>query len=142
MSFITDVAQWFETNDMPTAAQFVSMFNKLRWKDERIRLDEMEQSFINAFNALGQPIQKFSETGTFIYTIPAGYIVEWLLIKPSIDCTVTLNDGNGNVNDVNVIALHGEPIICMYNAGIDRLIEVSGLPPKTLVYVKRYALPL
>jgi hypothetical protein len=141
MLFIDQVKQWFRKNLKPSEGQFWSWLNWVRWKDEAIGISEVTD-LQNQLNALGQPIQKFAQTGTFIYEIPAGYIVEWLLIKPSTDCTVTLDDGNGNVNDIDVQELHGEPIICMYNAGVDRDIEITGLPPKTLVYVKRYKLPV
>ena len=141
MTFIEEVSQWFETGDFPTAAQFVSKFNKQRWKDELIQISEVEE-LQNQLNALGQPIQKFDVDGLFSYTIPANYIVEWILIKPSTDFTAILDDGNGNVVDVDVTALHGEPIVCMYNAGVNRYITIDSLPQKTIIYVKRYALPL
>jgi hypothetical protein len=141
-AFGDQIKQWLQVNDMPTEEQFASWVDKTRLKDEPILFTDMGQSFIELINNLGQPIQKIEATGLFSYPIPAGFIVEWILVKPTQDCTVTIDDGNGNASDVDVIAIHGEPITCMYNAGIDRDISIDGLPPKTLVYVKRYKLPV
>jgi hypothetical protein len=140
MAFKDTVKTWFQTGLKPTQGQFWSWMDKLRWKDEPIAITEVTglQDFLNA---LGPKIQRFEATGTFRYTIPVGFIVEWLLVKPTLDCTVTIDDGNGNASNVDVIALHGEPITCMYNAGEERVIEITNLPLKTLVFVKRYQLP-
>ena len=141
MAFIDNVKQWFKTNDKPTQGQFYSWMNWLRWKDEVLAITEIT-GLQAALNALGTPIQKFEATGLFTYVIPQGYLVEWVHIKPTTDCTVQLDNGNGFVTDVDVVASHGEPIVCMYAAGIDRTITIIGLPLKTLIYIKRYLLPI
>jgi hypothetical protein len=140
-AFANAVKQWFQTGDKPEQGQLYNWMDNSRWKDEPIALTDMEQSFIDLINALGQPILRFEVTGTFEHTIPAGYIVEWVHVAPVNDCTITLDDGNGNTNDIDVVALHGEPITCMYAAGIDRTISITGLPLKTIIYVKRYRFP-
>lgn len=145
MSFITDVAQWFEYLDRPSAQQFLSMFNKQRWKDECIAFSDMEQSFIDLINVLGQPVLKFTDDAiypvVFNHIINAGYFVEWIMIVPLADCVVTLNDGYGNLTDIDVTALNGEFISVNYNAVQDRKISIEPIPVGTIIYVKKYKLP-
>jgi len=42
MAFIDTVKGWFKTKDKPTQTQFYSLFNWLRWKDEQIPINEVE----------------------------------------------------------------------------------------------------
>lgn len=145
MTFIEEVSQWFETGDFPTAQQFISKFNKQRWKDEKIAFTDMEQSFIDLINTLGQPILKFADEAlyptVFNHTINAGYFVEWIMIVPLEDCVVTLNDGYGNLTDIDVTALNGETIALNYNALTDRNISIEPVPVGTIILVKKYKLP-
>lgn len=144
-AFANAVKQWFQTNDKPNQEQFYNWLDNSRWKDEKIAFIDMEQPFIDLINALGQPIQKFTYDAiypfVFNHTINAGYFVEWIIIVPLADCVVTLNDGYGNLTDIDVTALNGETITLNYNALTDRNISIEPIPVGTIIYVKKYKLP-
>jgi hypothetical protein len=146
MSQFSDaVKQWFETNDKPTQAQFYNWIDNTRWKDEKIGFADMSDAFIGIINALGQPVLKFADNAlyptVFNHTINAGYFVEWIMIVPLADCVVTLNDGYGNLTDIEVSALNGETILVNYNAVADRNISIEPIPVGTIIRVKKYKLP-
>lgn len=141
MLFIDQVKQWFRTNLKPTEGQFWSWLNWVRWKDEAIGISEVTD-LQNQLNALGQPIQKFEATGYWEYIIPLEYIVEWLLIKPSTDCIIAYGiDGDEIDNDVAIESYKGGALEGLKPAFFDRTLYVDGLPPKTIIYIKRYKLP-
>lgn len=140
MPFKNTVKQWFQTTFKPKQAQFWEWMDNIRWADEPIAIADVTD-LENLLNTLGQPIQKFVVSGAFNYTIPAGYLVEWVLIKPTTNATVNIVSGNDS-NNVDVLADFGEPIACNYYAVANRVIDISGLPINTIIYVKRYKLPL
>jgi hypothetical protein len=143
--FGNEIKQWLQTNDMPTQEQFATWVDRTRLKDEPIEFNDMEASFIELVNSFGTPILKFADPSNyptvFNHTINAGFFVEWIQIVPLADCVVTLNDGYGNLTDIDVSALNGETIIVNYNALADRNISIEPIPVGTIIRVKKYNLP-
>jgi hypothetical protein len=57
MSFRDDVKQWFQSGDKPTQSQFESLFDKLRFNDESIGIDEVDGLQL-ALNGIAAPQTK------------------------------------------------------------------------------------
>jgi hypothetical protein len=139
--FGNEIKQWLETNDMPSQEQFAIWVDRTRLKDEVIEFTDMSQTFIELINGLGSPIQNFDAEGYWEYIIPAGYLVEWFIIKPSSYANISYGiDGNQIAADVEAdetgISIEGLRI-----AFNDRVFYIDNLPIKTTVWVKRYKLP-
>lgn len=101
MSFQNDIKPYFETGDFPTQSQFYEAFTKLRWKDELLFIADITD-LTTILNGLATPVETFTTTAApLAYTIPAGYLLEDIILKPVADATVRCdNQGTAVPGDV------------------------------------------
>src|SRR5665213_1864298 len=104
MAYIDIVKPWFETGDKPTQNQFWTLFGYLRFKDDAIAVADIAglsdlltgkaaQTALDAF--IGGELQLYNADA--YYDIPAGYLLEKLIVAPAID--INLQIGNSVSND-------------------------------------------
>ena len=135
--------QWFEMGDFPTQAQFAQVFDWLRWKDEAIAISDITnlQTILNNFGAAA--VDTFIITGSHVYTILAGFLLEKIIVMPLTDCTVRV-DNEGDIIGGDILAeqevLAAQPLVAEVNvlAMADRNIVVFDVPAgSTLKFIKR-----
>lgn len=133
---------WFETGDFPTQEQFAQVFDWLRWKDEAIAINEIT-GLTSILNSLAAPVNEFTSNGPHIYTIPAGHVLEYVVVIPPSNCTVRLeNEGTSEPGDIvpdhSVLASEGDIMVVHKLAITSRQVRLAGMPDNSkLVYVKR-----
>jgi hypothetical protein len=141
MAFIDDIKPYFETNDLPTQAQFYAMLERLRWKDEALNITDVT-GLQAILNALATPVEAFTVVGTHTYTIPAGHRLEALIMKPVSNCTVRCDTAGAlEPGDVLIdldITAAGADVSVNKMAFVSTDVIVYGLPAGSKIYfVKR-----
>jgi hypothetical protein len=95
MAFIDTVKAWFQQGDYPTESQFAETFNKLRFKDEQLAINEVA-GLQNVLNALAAPVEAFAANGAdILYQVPVGYLLEKIIIAPNTACTPSAKYAGG-----------------------------------------------
>lgn len=135
--------QWFETNDYPTAVQFAQVFEWLRWKDEDIKITDVEelqtalQQLQLNINNIGLPsLSTVTSNGEVVLTVPAGKCMEYIIIDVVTTTLVTI----GSVPNGNDI--YEEKIESMQPIGLYKYfkstgsIYINGLPTGTVIKYK------
>ena len=142
MAFIDDIKPYFQTGDYPTQSQFYEAFDKLRWKDETQAISSITglQDILNSFAG---GVTAFTTAGDQPFTIPVGYLLEHIILKPVADCNVrcdvagTITPGDV-VMELAVTAAEGTVWVINKMAFADTNIVVVGMPAGSKVYfVKR-----
>lgn len=78
MAFKDDVKQWFETGDYPTQAQFWQKFEWLRWKDEKIAFEDLDDDLKELILAIPGTI--LLEYSVRVWKAKAGTMLEKFFI--------------------------------------------------------------
>ena len=138
--------QWFETGDFPTQAQFAQVFEWLRWKDEALGIGDIT-GLQDILNALTTPVQSFIYGPDWDgrYTIPAGFMLEFIIVIPAVDAypyAQTVGGAGGDLVplDLENIVTPAEPAVWgLYKYyGVEKVIEVVNVPLASIVkFVKR-----
>ena len=144
MAFKDQVKPWFETGDYPTQNQFWQMMEWLRWKDEPLNIGDINQ-LTEILNGLSSPVEAFVTTGgEFTYTIPAGYLLEKVIVVPFSDCKpyATIDKIGGDVEDMvpvdddtTITDLEGDVWVVNKMAIAAREITIYSLPADSKVYL-------
>lgn len=146
MAFIDTVKPWFQTFKFPTQAQFYYWMERIRWIDQPIAINEIT-NLESVINNLAQPLEVFTTgAGAFTYTIPADFLLEKIVIKPSSDTNAFCSTEGGT--DGDIVAVDVDNVITEARGAVwsvdqqaisvSRNIVISGLPSgSTLVFIKR-----
>lgn len=143
MAHIDTAKQWFETGDLPTQEQFYWVFERLRWTDQPIPINNVT-GLLQILNQLATPVEVFTTSGNLVYTLPAGFILEKIIVVPVSDCDVTV-ENNGTldpgdiVKEVPVSASTGSVLaVDLLAVNASREINISGQPNgSTVTIIKR-----
>lgn len=149
MAYIDNVKPWFETGDFPTQAQFYQMFEWLRWRDQPLAIADIT-NLTSILNELASPVEAFITTGAdFQYTIPLGFLMEKIVVKPFSNCSPFASIEDSDVDDVFLSLIPDDPDTIMKPSGkcfsIDepaliktREIIIYNLPPGSkVILIKR-----
>lgn len=112
MGFIDQAKQYFKTRLKPTQGQFWQTFDWLRWKDEPIPMNNVDQLIetlqgkadvgtSGAYKPIGVEF-----TGNGYFDIPAGLIFDMMMMTPGnteVSPMVGYSDGSGEI-------YNGDPI--------------------------------
>lgn len=132
MPNIDTAKTWFETHDYPTQEQFAQTFDWLRWKDERIPINEV-QGLQDALNALALPLETYVTAGAdHNYSIPAGYSLEQVWIVPIADCSPFITSF-GSVEEGDIVPEDPEAIVTPAK-GLMLLLNMFCVAAKTIVF--------
>lgn len=96
------VKQWYITGAKPTQAQFWTLFDDLRFIDEGISVADIDgltelltgkcsQDALDAFT--GGELLTLNADGS--YNLPAGYLLEKMVIVPSVDMDIAIGKTAG-----------------------------------------------
>lgn len=75
--------QWFQTGDKPTQAQFEQLFDWLRWGDQAIAMADITglvTALLTKLNVADWEGTLIAYNGPATYTIPAGYLLEKIIV--------------------------------------------------------------
>lgn len=150
MAFKDDFKQFFETGDKPTQAQFASLFEKLRWKDENLEIENvnnlMQILLGKADDATLQQLIGEQELKLYDadgpYTIAAGYLIEKVIIMPGVNADISIGSSPDFPEDITPLTSmdsnRGEVVILNLFARAERIIHFFGLPAgSSIVFFKK-----
>ena len=144
------VKQWYITGAKPTQAQFWTLFDDIRFNDEALDVADIgglttilnataSQASVDAFT--GGELIILNVNGT--YNLPAGYLLEKMIIAPSVNMNIAIGKtlggdeisiaqaitgGVGEVYEVNVFA-NAAPVT-IYFSGITASTTITILKRK------------
>jgi hypothetical protein len=154
MAYKDNAKQWFELGDKPTPAQFSTLFDQLRWTDQPLSINDinglMEALQLKADDATIQQILGEQEMLTFnadgTYDIPAGYLLEKIIVMPGADTDVSIGTAVG-LDDIQpsqtMSATRGAVVTLNLFAKALRRIYFTGLNANTsIIFFKKKILTL
>lgn len=142
MAFKDVIKSFFKTGDYPTQGQFYDLFDKIWFKDEKLAISDIA-GLADTINSIGDAVQGFtSVSGTLTYTIPAGFLLEHVILKPLEDCNARIDLAGGVAGDIMlempITAADGAVWVLNRMAFVDTAIVVVGMPAGSKAYfVKR-----
>lgn len=139
MAYKATALTWFQTGDFPTQQQFNSVFNWLRWRDEEVPLASVT-GLQDIINGLANPVQAYTvgvdASPSFTFKIPAGFLLEKVILEPPINCTVNLYDmdlAEVVIEPEEIISSRGAVWSVNMHAIADRNIRIETLPANTII---------
>lgn len=144
MSFIDNVKKWFKTGDYPTQAQFYQKFEWLRWKDEEIKMNEVEglidvlNTVISLDNIRGLFSDSFYLESDGTYLLPGGTIITGIVIDPAVTSEISIGSTQGGGEYMAAIPLQANTfnsISTIIPARTEQLVHFSGIISPTLIII-------
>lgn len=149
MGYIDTVKQWFVTKAKPTQTQYHTLFDYLRFKDQQIPLADVQGLItllqskldVSVYEAtvVALSIVEVSIVGNGIIEIPAGYLLEKIIMLPSVSSAIKvgLTLGGEEIFPENIVSdTQGEVLaIDLYAVSSSRQIYLTGFPADSS-YVK------
>ncbi len=149
MGFIDNAKQWFRTRLKPTQSQFWQTFDWLRWKDELLKIEEVDQltTILQQKADIGstgvnRPIAVVLN-GNGSFQFPAGLMIDLIMITPTggaITPAIGLTDGGSEIYSTSdPIAANTDYLLTVgYAARVITTIYFSGItyPTVFLIYTR------
>ena len=97
------IKQFFETRDYPTQGQFYTAFNGIRFNDEPIGVDDLTDELVTVINNIANPVEAYiidaDHLAGLSYTIPDGFMLEEVVIRPQADRVCSLKNFDAEEED-------------------------------------------
>lgn len=144
---------YFQTGDKPSQSQFYQTFDWLRWADDTIAIADVtgltaalalkaDQASLAALINILFPF-KVLLTANGSYTIPAGMIVEKIILTPAATATLKIGTTNGGEEIMIADTVAGgadKSVTVDIIARADTIIYFTGLVGSTTILIYRKTL--
>lgn len=143
MANIDNAKQWFKTGMYPTQAQFYQVFEWLRWKDEKLQIQDITnlQNILNGIatlpniKALFRDEVQLTEDG--IWMCPADTVITGMVIKSTGAAVINagFTPGGDELFSWDVEADEPLAISLFHYTAAERPIHLSGISSNTTIII-------